>query len=314
MVALSRRLLLGGAALASLGGGTWAFRRAQVQDRAEELYATPLTPPPGPMQVYHLGHSLVGHDMPAMLAQMVGTGHVYHSQTGWGTSLREHWEPGVPVNGFERSNDHAQHRPARQAIGSDAYDAVVLTEMVEIADAIRYHNSPDYLARWATLARETRPDTRVYLYETWHHTDDGNGWLNRIDRDIDKYWRRQVLYPALQQSEAPIHLIPAGQAMAAFVRAVEEVGGVGGIISLHDLFTRHDDGRPDTIHFNDQGAYLVALTHYATLYHRDPAGLPHQLNRADGSPAETPSAEAARLMQRVVWDVVRAHPESGVAA
>ena len=39
MVALSRRAFLGGAALASLGGGSWVFRRAQVQDRAEQLYA-----------------------------------------------------------------------------------------------------------------------------------------------------------------------------------------------------------------------------------------------------------------------------------
>ncbi|MFG6568566.1 hypothetical protein [Sulfitobacter sp. 1A13679] len=314
MVALSRRLFLGGAALASLGGGSWVFRRAQLQDRAEELYATPLNAPSGPLQVYHLGHSLVGRDMPAMLAQLAGTGHSYHSQTGWGSSLRDHWEPDVPVNGFERSNDHAQHRPARAAIGSGDYDAVVLTEMVEIADAIRYHDSPDYLAHWARLAHAARPDTRVYLYETWHHTDDGHGWLKRIDRDLDKYWRRQVIYPALQQSEVPIHLIPAGQVMAAFVRAVDATGGMGGIISLHDLFSRDENGRPDTIHFNDQGAYLVALTHYATLYHRDPAGLPHELLRADGTPAQAPSAEAARLMQRVVWDVVRAHPDSGVAA
>ena len=314
MVALSRRVFLGGAALASLGGGTWFFPRAQVQDRAKDLYAMSLTAPNGPMQVYHLGHSLVGHDMPAMLAQMVGAGHSFHSQTGWGTSLREHWEPDEAINGFERSNDHAQHRPARAAIGSGDYDAVVLTEMVEIADAIRYHDSPDYLARWASLAHEARPDTRIYLYETWHHTDDGNGWLNRIDRDLDKYWRDELLYPALHHSEVPVHLTPAGQAMAAFVRAVEQTGGVGGIVSLHDLFSRDDNGRSDTIHFNDQGAYLVALTHYATLYHRDPAGLPHQLNRADGTPANTPSAEAAQLMQRVVWDVVRAHPDSGVAA
>ena len=266
------------------------------------------------MQVYHLGHSLVGRDMPAMLAQMAGAEHSYHSQTGWGSSLRDHWEPDVPVNGFERSNDHAQHRPARAAIGSGDYDALVLTEMVEIADAIRYHDSPDYLARWADLARATRPDTRVYLYETWHHTDDSKGWLNRIDRDLDQYWRQQVIYPALQQSDRPIHLIPAGQVMAAFTRAIDAAGGVGGIISLQNLFSRDEQGRRDTINFNDQGAYLVALTHYATLYHRDPAGLSHQLTRADGSPADTPSAEAAALMQRVVWDVVRAHPDSGVAA
>ena len=139
MVALSRRLLLGGAALASLGGGTWVFRRAQLQDRAEELYATPLTPPSGPMQIYHLGHSLVGHDMPAMLAQMVGAGHVYPSQTGRGASLRELCEPEVPVNWFKRANEHAQPLPARPSIGPDPHALVVLPELLEIAVDDLYH-------------------------------------------------------------------------------------------------------------------------------------------------------------------------------
>lgn len=314
MVAVSRRLFLGGAAATALGGGSWVFGRARWRKWAEAHYAAPLTPPAEPMQVYHLGHSLVGRDMPSMLSQLAGAGHGHHSQLGWGTSLREHWEPDETIRGFARENDHAQHRPARRAIASGQYDAVVLTEMVEIADAIRYHDSAEYLARWATLAHDARPDARVYLYETWHHTNDEAGWLNRIDKDLDRYWRLEVLYPASKQSGVPIHLIPAGQAMAAFVRAVDAAGGVGGIISPHDLFARNEAGKPDTIHVNDQGAYLVALTHYATLYHRDPRGLPHALRRADGSPAATPTAEAARLMQQVVWDVVRAHAESGVAA
>jgi len=314
MVALSRRLFLGAAAVASLGGGSLIFRWARLRERADSVYAQPLAPPEGPMQVYHLGHSLVGREMPAMLEQMVGEGHESHSQIGWGTSLRDHWRPEIPIKGFKRENSHNHHRPARTAVGSGEYDAVVLTEMVEIADAIRYHESAEYLARWTKLAKDANPETRVYLYETWHHTNDEKGWLPRIDADLDKYWRGQVLYPALERADAPIYLIPAGQVMAAFVRAVDDAGGVGGIISPHDLFTRNEKGRPDTIHVNDQGAYLVALTHYATLYHKDPRGLPHQLNRADGTPAKTPSAEAARLMQKVVWEVVRAHPDTGVAA
>ena len=74
------------------------------------------------------------------------------------------------------------------------------------------------------------------------------------------------------------------------------------------------DGSPDTIHYNDLGAYLVALTHYAVLYHRSPEGMAHALNRADGTPAQAPSPEVAALMQRVVWDVVRRFPETGVGA
>ena len=39
------------------------------------LYAQPLAPPDKPMRVFHIGHSLVGSDMPAMLEQLAGPGH-----------------------------------------------------------------------------------------------------------------------------------------------------------------------------------------------------------------------------------------------
>ena len=122
--------------------------------------------------------------MPAMLAQLAPQGHDYASQLGWGTSLREHWEPDVPVNGFDTENAHDKFRAARDGIASGDFDAVVLTEMVEITDAIRYHDSADYLARWASLAHEATPSARIYLYETWHHTDDPAGWFDRIDTDL----------------------------------------------------------------------------------------------------------------------------------
>ncbi len=313
MRSMTRRAAL---TVLAIGGafGAYAYTmRSRGINAAKALFATPLPKPQGALNVYHLGHSLVGRDMPAMLAQLAGEGHEYNSQLGWGTSLKEHWEPDQPINGFDTENDHSHFRPAKEAVGSGDYDAVVLTEMVEIADAIRYHNSADYLARWAGLAWDANPETRIYLYETWHHTDDGNGWLTRIDRDLRKYWQGRVQYPALASVRAPIHLIPAGQVKAAFVRAVEARGGVDGITSLHDLFTKRDDGTPDTIHFNDLGAYLVALTHYAVLYHRSPVGLPRQLNLADGTPATAPSSEGAALMQNIVWEVIGRHPETGVA-
>ncbi|KIN64470.1 hypothetical protein Z946_3361 [Sulfitobacter noctilucicola] len=284
------------------------------KDVADALYSNPLPRPEGSLSVYHLGHSLVGRDMPAMLAQLAGDGHEYDSQLGWGTSLKEHWEPDLPVNGFEQENDRPRFRAAKEALQSGGYDAVVLTEMVEIADAVRYHDSAEYLARWAGLAWDANPKARIYLYETWHHTNDNAGWLERIDSDLRTYWQGRVIYPALAAGDAPIHLIPAGQVKAAFVRSIEERGGVAEVQGVNDLFAKRDDGTPDTIHFNDLGAYLVALTHYAVLYHRSPIGLPNVLMRADGTPATAPSPQVAGLMQQIVWDVVRAHPETGVAA
>lgn len=298
-----------------LGGAAWAGLRADDSAMARDAYARPLPPPAGKLQVFHLGHSLVGRDMPAMLAQLAGAGHRYDSQLGWGTPLRAHWENDVPIAGFETENDHPRFRPAAEAIASGGYHAVVLTEMVELRDAIQYHQSARYLSLWANLARNANPATRVYLYETWHRTDDPDGWLARLDDDLGTLWEDRLLLSDLRRGgmERPVHVIPAGQVMARFVRATERAGGLDNVVSRFDLFARQADGTPDPIHLSDIGAYLVALTHFAVLYHRSPEGLPRQLERADGTPADAPGATVARLMQRTVWDVVTGYNKTGVA-
>ena len=259
-----------------------------------------LRPPEGPLKTYHLGHSLVGRDMPAMLAQLAG--HEFHSQLGWGASLADHWKG--TVNGFTEENAHPAHRPAREALESGEYAAVIFTEMVELKDAIRYHNSPAMLANWANLARKARPDVRLYLYETWHRLNDPAGWLERIDADLPALWEDQILGPAIRKA-GDIHVIPAGQVMAAAVRAAE-AGRLPGISGRQAFFS-------DDIHLGDLGNWLVAMTHFAVLYHRTPAGLSAELNRADGTPATAPSPTAARAMQELVWQVVTGYPATGVA-
>jgi hypothetical protein len=273
----------------------------------QALYTDPLPAPDAPLAVYHIGHSLVGRDMPAMLAQLAGEGHRYDSQLGWGATLKSHWGD-APVNGFEQENAHPRFRPAREAVDSGVYDAIVLTEMVEIRDALRYHDSARYLAQFAEAARKARPDVRLYLYETWHNLDDPEGWLDRLDADLPRYWEAGILRPALLQGPESqrIHLIPAGQAMAALVREIEARGGVGNVISSRDLFS-------DQIHLSDLGTYFVALVHYAALYGDSPEGLPHELLRGDGTPATAPAPETARLMQEIAWRVVSSTRLSGVA-
>lgn len=283
-------------------------------DQVKAAYSDPLPAPDGELRVFHLGHSLVGRDMPAMLAQLAGEDHSHNSQLGWGTPLKAHWEPGEEIFGFDTENDHPAYRDAKEALSSGDYDAVVFTEMVEIKDAIKYHGSAEYLDRWADLARKGNTGARLYLYETWHNTDDPAGWLTRIDQDLVQHWEDQVLLPAMARTDPvqPIYVIPGGQVMARFVREVETRGGVDNIADRTGLFARQADGTPDTIHLNDLGAYLIALTHYAVLYHANPAGLPFELQRADGTKADAPGPEAARLMQDVVWQVVTSYSKTGV--
>lgn len=317
MVGATRRTtLLAGLGAALAAGGLCALWspppsaaavRARLQGR--------LTAPTGPLSVYHLGHSLVNRDMPAMLAQLAPPGHRYDSQLGWGATLKAHWGD-AEISGFETENAHPRFRPALEAVDSGDYDAIVLTEMVEIKAAIRYFDSAAYLARWAKKATAARPDVRLYLYETWHQLDDPEGWLERLDRDHERYWLRQVLGPALQRlpTGLQIHLIPAGPVLAAFVRAVEARGGVGNIRDRSDLFARTIEGDLDLIHLNDLGNYLVALTHFTVLYHDSPVGLPRELRRADGAAAIAPEPDAARLMQDVTATVINTLGLSGFSA
>ncbi|MCL3881769.1 hypothetical protein [Marivita sp. GX14005] len=281
--------------------------RAPDRLAAEEMaarYQKPLPAPGGPLDVFHLGHSLVGRDMPAMLAQLAG--HDHASQLGWGTPLKAHWEDSLPIEGFATENAHPHYRDAREALESGAFDAFVLTEMVEIEAAIEYFEAPDYLERWVGLARAGNTDMRIYLFETWHALDDPQGWLTRLDTDPARYWEGVLLARALaNEASGAIHVIPAGRVLAEFVRRIEGIGGLDGVQSRSDLFARLDDGSVDPLHLNDLGAYLIALTHYAVLYHRSPEGLPRQLRRADGTLADAPGPAVASLMQRTAWDVVR---------
>lgn len=310
-------LLLAAAVAAGLwrGAGPRALDSAQI----EALYARPLAPPGAGLRVFHLGHSLVGRDMPAMLEQLAHAAgaeeHVHHSQLGWGTTLKAHWDPATPIPGFETENAHPRFRPAAETLDAGNHDVLVLTEMVEIRDAIRYFDSAAHMSLWVGRARAGNPAMRVYLYETWHRLDDPEGWLERVDRDLARYWEAAILYPALARDPAhPVYLIPGGQVLARFVRRIESMpGGVDGLSRREDLFAREDDGTVDPIHFNDLGAYLLALVHYAVLYHRDPRGLPRALLRADGTPADPPGPAAAALMQEVVREVVADLPRTGVA-
>lgn len=277
----------------------------------ERAAVDPLTPaleaPTAGLDVYHLGHSLVGRDMPAMVEQLAGAAgfaeHGHASQLGWGTSLRSHLGPNAEIAGFAEENAHPRHRPAREALTSGAYDALVLTEMVELRDALRYHDGAESFRTWTELARDARPGLRVYLYETWHELDDLAAWLERLDRDPSELWEGELLAPTWSAGH-PVHVIPAGRVLARLARELDARGGVDGLPDVQALFQRDEAGELDRIHLNDLGHQLVALVHVAVLYQVSVRDLPHDLLRADGSAATAPSEAAARLMREVVDEVV----------
>ncbi|WP_199257795.1 cupin domain-containing protein [Paracoccus binzhouensis] len=307
--------LLAIAAVAALLYWRHAHRAGAAQDAGADvqaLYQAERVLPGGPLRVYHLGHSLVGRDMPAMLAQLAGQGHDHALQLGWGAALREHFQGPQAVNGFAQENATPRHREAHEALASGDYDAFVMTEMVRLQDAIRYKESRLHAGKWAAEAAAGNPDGQIFLYESWHALDDQPDWLARLPDDLERLWKPDLLWPAARAAGKPVWLIPAGQVMARLVVEAEAKGGIAELKSREDLFARNPDGSLDTIHPNDLGVYLVALTHYAVLYGQSPVGLPHALLRADGTPAEAPSPELARRMQELVWEVVSAEPLTGL--
>ena len=308
------RVALVAAGLSVLAYGSWRMmpQAAPAFDTGEDvrpLYAQKRVQPNGPIPVYHLGHSLVGRDMPAMLAQLAG--HDYALQLGWGTALREHFEGRQAINGFDKENATPKYRDAHEALKSGDYAAFVMTEMVNLRDAILYKDSATFARKWAEEAVAGRPDIEIFLYETWHSLDGEEDWLKRLPGDLDGLWS-QVLWPAARGAGRPVWVIPAGQVMARLVTEAEANGGIAELKSREDLFAMTEDGKRDQIHPNDLGIYLVALTHYAVIYGKSPVGLPHELLKADGSPAVAPSAELARRMQEIVWEVVTSQPLTGL--
>jgi hypothetical protein len=96
-----------------------------------------------------------------------------------------------------------------------------------------------------------------------------------------------------------MRVIPGPKIMAAVLDAIA-AGTAPGLTTIQDLFE-------DTIHPNAKGAYLIALAHYAVIYGRDPRALPN----LRGEPG-WPTAEQADWMKALVWDVLRAYPDSGL--
>jgi len=176
----TRRLLYSTAALMGLSG---CIDPKLSEQEIKELYKAPLEAPPKPLSVYYLGHSLVGRDIPAMLAQLAGEGHSYGVQLGWGTNLRAHLDPAHEIAGFEEENNHAHYQGLDDALEKKNFDAFVFTEMVEIADAIKYFDSVKYATELLNNVSAAKPDSPIYLYETWHEVTDPKGWIERLDND-----------------------------------------------------------------------------------------------------------------------------------
>ena len=247
-----------------------------------------------------VGHSLVGTDMPAYLGSFVsgagGNGKV-DEQIINGAPLKWNWDNGSDAQGVN----------ARAALQSGDYEVLVLTEALPLLNHVTWSDSSGAAANYYNLAVSANPDTRVYLYETWHDLGSGTGadiayddndhipWRDRLDQDL-KLWQRIVDDVNEQRPDgAPeMQLIPTGQAMGRLSDAID-AGEVPGLTSIQDVFR-------DGIHPNDYGGYFVATVHAAAVYGLDPGNLPTSV-AADWSTLDVP-ADMAAAMQEIAAETV----------
>ncbi|MCK6550885.1 hypothetical protein L6R52_33920 [Myxococcota bacterium] len=285
---------------------------------------------------YFIGHSLVNHDMPAMvqdIARGLGMDHVYDVQVKNGTVLRVAWDEVNPP-GEGRAADGEDGRPntglrlpgvARNALPTGQFDVVVMTELGPIDNHVTWNCTAAYALEFYNLAVRANPETQVYYYETWgFHTDaDYQGFIARSREVIYEYVidgvnnpsvppRRPAgngncphpSPPATREPGKPMLMIPAGRGMALLDAAIQ-AGTVPGITSRSQLFR-------DQIHLTDLGNYFVALVQYATIYGRDPAGATNApIGEYQRPFQEVAPATAARLAE-IAWEAVRTEPRSGV--
>ena len=245
--------------------------------------------------VFFMGHSLINHDMPSMLAAIADSRsirHTFDSHIGSGASLRWIWEHPEGGTGPD----------PQDALPTGAWNILVFTEAIPLQSQIDYNDTEGFAARYVDLLRSGDPDSDAYLYETWHSLDEGD-WRARIGTDR-ALWERIVDAVNARTDGPDVMLIPGGTALGALVDRVE-AGEVPGLRTRRDLFEDH-------IHLNDLGNYFIACVVVATIYRQSPEGAARQTSNRWGAPFDAPTAEVAAIMQQTAWSVVSADARAGV--
>ena len=215
--------------------------------------------------------------------------------------------PGSPLDW--RWNNRTAPPDAREDIGD--FDMLVITERVALSTTREWHDSDGWALRWAHHAWANGAGgagADVLLYAGWvaRHVDPQTSddpdaalpWRERLDREY-VWWLEILAHVNANRPEgaSEMRMIPASMVLAAAHDAIL-AGQAPARLDDMEAFFRDD------IHLSTLGAYLVAMTHFAVIYRRDPTEL-RAPPRVDGA--------VWSWMARLVQEVVLSHPETGVA-
>ncbi|KPQ07646.1 MAG: hypothetical protein HLUCCA12_04420 [Rhodobacteraceae bacterium HLUCCA12] len=287
---------------ASAGAETGTTSDARAEDGSEVPMPPAVGPQPLDRRVILSGHSLTD-PMDRALPQLV------RAAGGPAGTIALSTIPGAPMDW--RWNNRTHPPDARTDIGD--FDVMVQTERVALSGTRPWHNSDEEALRWARHGWENGADgqgAEVLLYATWVSLDTGPGHDTHGDPDRDLPWRERLdrefagweaimaqVNANRPEGAPPMRMIPATLVMAEVHDAIEAGEAPAGLSDIRQLFT-------DDIHLSPMGAWLVALTHYAVIYARDPRGLP--------GPDRQAAPELVDWAQDLVWRVVTGYRGTGV--
>ena len=116
--------------------------------------------------ILFVGHSLVGPTLPVMLDaalnQMNEPSQV-QAQIINGASLAYNWDHAAGAEGVD----------AKARLAERPTDVLILTEAQPVGGAVKWSDTAGYAAKFAGLALDANPDTRIYIYETWPSLNSG---------------------------------------------------------------------------------------------------------------------------------------------
>lgn len=268
---------------------------------SEAPLVEPIAPRPLDLRVILSGHSLTDAMREALprLVQAAG---------GPPERIALSTIPGAPMDWRWAHRTYAPD--ARTHIAE--FDVMVQTERVSLSGTRRWHNTDEEALRWARHGWEHGAGgegAEVLLYATWVSLDTGPGsdpngdedghlpWRTRLDREFAAWEEIMAHVNTHRPEDAPqMRMIPATLVMASVYDAIDAGSAPEGLNDIRQLFM-------DDIHLSPLGAWLVALTHYAVIYARDPRGLP-------GPQGASP--DLVDWAQALVWEVVTDYPGTGV--
>lgn len=135
--------------------------------------------------VLMVGHSLFGGNLPLLtesaLREMAGPS-VVQTQIINGATLGYNWDHSADAEGVD----------ARARLATTPADVLILTEAIPVAGHVKWSDTAGNIAKFAGLAREANPDTRVYLFEGWPSRKSGPGANTKDDPDAAMPWRERL--------------------------------------------------------------------------------------------------------------------------